>query len=53
MLLLSHSGDLAVVGTIRHRGHVIFGVPRSTVYGHLAKTDTVPRAAKKTAVAKS
>ncbi|AJT63285.1 hypothetical protein T261_1599 [Streptomyces lydicus] len=44
--LLSRSGDLAVVGTVRHRGHGMFGVPRSTVYGHLdkAKAKTVPPA---------
>lgn len=31
----------------------LFGVPRSTAYGHLDKTKTVPRQPKKTAVAKS
>lgn len=31
----------------------MFGVPRSTVYGHLDKTKTVPRQPKKTAVTKS
>lgn len=31
----------------------MFGVPRSTVYGHLDKTTTVPRQAKKTAFTKS
>lgn len=30
-----------------------FGVPRTTVYGHLDKTRTVPRQPKKTAVMKS
>ncbi|MEV5149890.1 helix-turn-helix domain-containing protein [Streptomyces sp. NPDC052727] len=30
----------------------MFGVPRSTVYGHLDKTRTVPRQPKKTAVTK-
>ena len=30
----------------------LFGVPRSTVYGHLDKTKTVPRQPKKTAVKK-
>ncbi|MFE2094921.1 helix-turn-helix domain-containing protein [Streptomyces sp. NPDC059460] len=30
----------------------MFGVPRSTVYGHLDKTKTVPRQPKKTTVAK-
>jgi DNA invertase Pin-like site-specific DNA recombinase len=31
----------------------MFGVPRSTVYGHLDKTKTVPRQPKKTAAQKS
>ncbi|MFJ8311066.1 MULTISPECIES: helix-turn-helix domain-containing protein [unclassified Streptomyces] len=31
----------------------LFGVPRSTVYGHLDKVKTVPRQPKKTAVMKS
>ncbi|MEU0054456.1 recombinase family protein [Streptomyces sp. NPDC006184] len=31
----------------------MFGVPRSTMYGHLDKTKTVPRQPKKTAVTKS
>ncbi|MER6984661.1 helix-turn-helix domain-containing protein [Streptomyces carpinensis] len=30
----------------------MFGVPRSTVYGHLDKTKTVPRQPKKTTAAK-
>lgn len=30
----------------------LFGVPRSTVYGHLNKAKTVPRQPKKTAVTK-
>jgi hypothetical protein len=31
----------------------MFKVPRSTVYGHLDKTRTVPRESQQTAVAKS
>jgi hypothetical protein len=31
----------------------MFGMPRSTVCGHLDKTETAPRQSKKTAAAKS
>ncbi|MET9646288.1 hypothetical protein AB0K71_08920 [Streptomyces syringium] len=34
-------------------GADMFGVPRSTVHGHLDKTKTVPRQPRKTALTKS